>query len=302
MNLKQLEYFMAIAEEHQLTAAAKRLHITQPPLSYELQQLEKELGVRLVNRGPRMAELTDAGKLLYIRAAQIIDATTSATREVKSFGKGSRGTLSIGIISSSGGLFPTPSMRSFAEDYPDVSFELREGNTYEVLDMLERGVVDVGVVRTPFLVGDLECRYAKPENMVAIIPEQMSCGRDPKRVALEDLSGKPLAIYRRFEKVISELMEERGLRLTPSCASDDARTTCVWASRGMGIGLVPESFLSTTRVERASVKVVDCEKLVTRMAVVWRRGRYVSPLVERFVELFEADAQGAGGGEPTGED
>jgi len=68
---------MAIAEEHQLTAAAKRLHITQPPLSYELSSLERELGVKLVSHTSRSVELMDAEKLLYVRAAQIVDATSS---------------------------------------------------------------------------------------------------------------------------------------------------------------------------------------------------------------------------------
>ena len=107
MNLRQLEYFMAIAEEHQITAAARRLHITQPPLSYELSSLERELGVKLIERGPRSAELTEAGQLLYARAERILSLTSAATREVKSFGQGTSGTLSVGIISSAGGFRPT---------------------------------------------------------------------------------------------------------------------------------------------------------------------------------------------------
>ncbi|MCI1934248.1 MAG: LysR family transcriptional regulator [Atopobiaceae bacterium] len=90
MNLRQLEYFMAIAEEHQLTAAAKRLHIMQPPLSYELSSLERELGVKLVSHTSRSVELMDAEKLLYVRAAQIVDATSSAEREVKNFAAGAK--------------------------------------------------------------------------------------------------------------------------------------------------------------------------------------------------------------------
>ena len=72
MNLKQLEYFVAIAEERQITAAARRLNISQPPLSYELRQLESELGVTLVVRGPRQARLTEAGQLLYQRATKTL--------------------------------------------------------------------------------------------------------------------------------------------------------------------------------------------------------------------------------------
>ena len=80
MNLKQLEYFVAIAEEGQITAAARRLHISQPPLSYELAQLERELGTQLVRRGPRGVTLTEAGRLLYDRARRILAMATATAR------------------------------------------------------------------------------------------------------------------------------------------------------------------------------------------------------------------------------
>ena len=90
MNLKQLEYFVAIAEEGQITAAARRLHISQPPLSYELAQLERELGTQLVRRGPRGVTLTEAGRLLHERATRILAMATATAREVSSVGKGAR--------------------------------------------------------------------------------------------------------------------------------------------------------------------------------------------------------------------
>lgn len=303
MNLRQLEYFVAIAEEHQLTAAARRLHITQPPLSYELQQLERELGTKLVERGPRTAELTEAGKLLYVRAGQILALTSAAKREVETFGSGEAGVLSVGVISSSGGELPGPALCSLAADFPSVGLQLHEGNTYQVLDMLSRGIVDVGVVRTPFPQEGLECRFAAPERMVAVIPPRLAA-QNPARletgdpVKLSELAGMPLAIYRRFEQVLRTCFEEAGVEPTFSCVADDARTTCVWASRGMGVALVPESFVDTIRlVEGTAVLPIDCQDLVTRMAVVWKAGRYLPPVGRRFVELFERDCGNDAGGD-----
>ena len=147
MNLRQLEYFVAVAEERKITTAAKRLSITQPPLSYEVSALEKELGVKLFVRRPRGVDLTDAGRVLYARATTILGLTESAAREVADVGLGREGTLAIGIISSSGGQVPNDRMRALAKDYPRVSLVLNEGNTYEVLEMLRRRVVELGVVR-----------------------------------------------------------------------------------------------------------------------------------------------------------
>lgn len=289
MNLRQLEYFVAIAEEHQVTAAARRLHITQPPLSYELGQLERELGCRLVNRGPRSVELTEPGKVLYERALQILALTGATEHEVRSLGEGEGGTLSLGVISSSGGRFPTPSMAAYVRDHPEVRLELHEGNTYQLLDMLRRGVVDATIVRTPFPEEGLECHYGASEPLVAVIPRGVGLAAGDGPLALADLVGQPLVLYRRFEGLVRSCMDDAGLPMAVACLCDDARTTCVWASRGVGVGLVPRSFASIVELGDAEVRELDCERLVTRMGMAVRRDRYVPPLARRFVDLFERD-------------
>ena len=85
MDIKQLRYFLTIAEEGQITAAARRLHIAQPPLSQQLKLLEIELGVKLVERGPRHIHLTDAGKILRTRAEQILELSNSTINEIDDF-------------------------------------------------------------------------------------------------------------------------------------------------------------------------------------------------------------------------
>lgn len=287
MNLRQLGYFVAIAEEHQLTAAARRLHISQPPLSYELASLERELGVTLVDRGPRGVTLTEAGEVLYKRSLAILDMVGTTEREVEGFGKGQRGTLTVGIISSSGGQVPNDAMRAFTEDYPSVRFRLREGNTYEVLDLLRKGAVDVGVVRTPFDQSGLELVYLDPEPVVALMPAGFVCGSDPDVVRIGELSGVPIVLYRRFERIVEECFLDAGAELFASCVNDDARTTCVWAKKGMGVGLVPQSFLSMVALDGVTVKRVDEKRLVTRMCIAWPKGRRLSSLAQRFVQMFK---------------
>lgn len=293
MNLRQLSYFVAIAEEQQLTAAARRLHISQPPLSYELASLERELGVKLVERKPRGVTLTEAGELLYRRALVILDMVGSTEREVEGFGRGYRGTLTLGIISSSGGQVPNAAMREFTHDYPQVRFVLHEGNTYEVLDLLRKGVVDLGVIRTPFDQQGLKTCLLAPESMVAIMPPEFVCGSDPDYVTLQELADKPLVVYRRFERLIEDCFNKQGLSSFISCLNDDARTTCVWAGKGMGIGLVPESFLQMVQLEGITVKRVNEESLVTQMAIAWPAERRLSALAQRFVDMFNTGDKSA---------
>lgn len=286
MNLRQLSYFVAIAEEHQLTAAARRLHISQPPLSYELASLERELGVALVERKPRGVTLTEAGELLYRRALVILDMVGATEREVEGFGRGRQGTLTLGIISSSGGQVPNEAMLEFARDYPRVRFVLHEGNTYEVLDLLRKGVVDLGVIRTPFDREGLDTCLLSPEPMVALMPPAFTCGAEQDRVSISELAGQPLVLYRRFEHLVEQCFAKREVPMFVSCLNDDARTTCVWSCKGMGIGLVPQSFLQMVQLGGITVKRVDEESLVTQMAIVWPADRHLPALAERFVDMF----------------
>ena len=286
MDIRQLSYFVAIAEERQITAAARRLHISQPPLSYELASLERELGVKLVEREPRGVALTEAGKLLYQRATEILALTNATRHEVEGFGKGERGVLSVGLISSSGGQVPGSELARLTQAYPEVRLELHEANTYQLLELLDRGVVEVAVVRTPFPREGLECRYLGPEPMVALASESYPCGDRTGVAALEDLAGVPLVVYRRFEQIVRDAFAEREIDLVLACVCDDARTTCVWSRAGFGVGLVPSTILPAMNAEGLVPKRLEENALTTRIAVVWREGRHLSPLAERFIELF----------------
>lgn len=285
MNLKQLEYFVAIAEEHQITAAAKRLHISQPPLSYELAQLEKELGTTLVRRGPRTATLTDAGKLLYERAVRILALARATERDVASVGSGSSGTLSLGVVSSCSGSVPGTRLGELRQSFPDVSLELHEGGTPEVLEMLEGGMVDVAVVRTPFRSTGLRCRYGKQERMLAVMPRELEVGGEMD-VSVGQLDGVPLALCRRFEDQIRSAFSAAKATPYVSCLTDDERTACAWSRGGLGISFVPETLLPVTDTGECFIKVVSDETLVSRQAVVWKADRYMSPLAERLIALI----------------
>lgn len=286
MDLKQLRYFLAIAEAGQITAAAERLHIAQPPLSYQLKLLEEELQVKLVERGPRRATLTGAGELLRGKAEQILDFVDSARKEVSGYGRELAGDLSIGAISSSGGVVPNRQMIEFAESHPKIRLDIHEGNTYEVIRMLENGLIELGVVRTPFQHKLLSYRYAQKEPMVALMPENCRCGKDGHTVTLRELCGKPLIIYRRFEALIVEAFAKIGAEPFFCCRNDDARTTIQWSRAGLGIGLVPQSATLLAASEKSFYKVVQCEELETRLAIVWAKNRALSAAGQKFADFF----------------
>lgn len=288
MDLKQLRYFLAIAEEGQITAAANKLHIAQPPLSYQLKLLEEELQVKLVERGPRKATLTGAGELLRKRAEQILDFVDSAQKEVVNYGKELVGTLSIGAISSSGGVVPNRQMIEFTKGHPNIRLDIHEGNTYAVIQMLESGLIELGIVRTPFQHKKLNYRYARSEPMVALMTANNICGEKEHSVTLQELCGQPLIIYRRFEALIAEVFARIGAEPFFCCKNDDARTTILWAHAGLGIGIVPRSAVLTAAADDLICKTIESKELETQIAAVWAKNRYLSAIGQKFIEFFEA--------------
>lgn len=291
MEIRQLKYFLTIAEEGQITSAARRLRMAQPPLSQQLKQLEEELGVQLVKRGPRNIQLTDAGVILRNRALQILELADTATREIGDYVKGMTGTLSIGTVSSSGSALLQDSLRRFHRDYEGVKFEIHEGNTFAVIDMLSRGIIEVGIVRTPFSSSNLECRYAESEPMIAVMTKELDFASGKPSIDLGELNGKPLILYRRFEQMVTEVCLEHGFQPDIFCLNDDARTTLLWAGAGLGIGIVPKSAFGLAASGGLTYKEIDNDSLRTRIAAIRMKGKYSSSLAAHFFEGF-----GEGGG------
>lgn len=286
MDIRQLKYFLAIADEGQITSAAKKLQMAQPPLSQQLKLLEDELGVQLVERKPRSIQLTDAGIILRNRAQQILELTDSTTREIKDFAKGLKGTLSIGTVSSSGATLLTESFSQYHKTYSGVKFEIHEGNTFMIIDLLSKGIVEVGIVRTPFNTSNLEYRYAQSEPMIAVMTPEWDWAPTKDSIDVNELVDKPLILYRRFEQLIRETCLKEGFDPVIICKNDDARTTLLWANAGLGIGIVPKSAIDLANRENLIYKEIRNEALRTQIAAIWIKDKYISSLATKFIESF----------------
>ena len=211
--------------------------------------------------------------------------TAAARREVESVGSGMTGALSLGVCPDCAGLVPAARLRELRDRFPEVSVEVSEGSTSEVLELLEGGIVDVGVVRTPFKSEGLRCRFAAAEPLVAVMPTDLEVGSDLS-CTLEDLAAVPLALARRQVPAVSSAFAEKGLSPQVACVMDDARTCVLWAREGMAVALAPRSLIRVTDTGDQFIKVVDCRGLDSRPAVVWRADRLLSPLAERAVALL----------------
>lgn len=286
MNLKQLEYFLAIVEEGQITAAAQKLHISQPPLSYQIHLLEKELGAKVFVRGSKGITLTESGKQLKQRAEQILSLAELTKNEIGKYHQGKSGTLRIGTVSTSAGLLPNKEMQQLTADYPHIHFEIYEDNTFNILDKLKNGMIELGVVRTPFNNQNIEGKYFNTEPMIAVFGEPLQSWSKKETVALADLSEQPLVIYRRFEQLIHATFADQQLHTFISCTCDDGRTAITWAKSGMGIAIVPASIGKMMKVDKANYKTIDYPEWWTKLAIIWLAEAELSPIAKRLTELF----------------
>ena len=147
MDLRHLRYFIAVAEELHFTRAARRLHIAQPPMSRQIRELEKELGVTLFNRTRRQVELTDAGQVFLVKARQVLRAAESAVLETQRAERGETGKLAVGFFEQTAYTLLPPILRAFNQRFPEVDVQLRWFPVIGQVGALEQGEVDIAFVR-----------------------------------------------------------------------------------------------------------------------------------------------------------
>ena len=207
MDFKQLEYFKAIVEEGTISAAARRLHMSQPPLSYQMKMLEEELQVQLFSRGTKRITLTEAGKVLYARAGILLTMTDITRREVARAGQAV--TLHLGMTPSTVSMM-AEIIAAFSRVYPEIYFDIHEGSTYILKNQLENRAVDVTTLRTPISLNNCQHRVLVRESLVAIgVSECMPSGQST--MTLQQLSAEKLILSHRYREYLLRAFEKESL-------------------------------------------------------------------------------------------
>lgn len=277
--------FLAIVEEGNLTKAADKLHLAQPYLSQMLKLLEDELGVKLIERTTRKFQVTEAGKMLTYRAKQILDLSEKTIKELKDFNEDNKGTLSIGCVSS---VIETliKKIYDFNKRYPNINFEIRQCNTDEILELLKRSIIEIGIVRSPLNSDIFESICLPLEPMVAVSSNQVNLNNDENYISLKDLADKPLLVLRKFEKDIANLFYKMGFEPRILCKIDDTRPILLLAELGMGIAIVPRDL--TNLIPSTNLKIIEIRELPlnTGTIIAWMKNRYLSSVARHFLETF----------------
>lgn len=272
---------MTVAREKQITRAAQKLHVAQPPMSYQLKQLEEELQAKLFIRNAHGIELTDAGRELASYAERILTLADTAQSQVSKTAKGELGTIRIGTASSSGACLPTSALREFVNFYPDINFDIFESNTFGIIEKLNDQTLDLGLVRTPFDHTGFEAKTLTTEPMVAVTTNQQLLRN--KSLRLKTIAKENLIIYRRFENIFESSFAHAGLKVFYAVKCDDSRTAIQWAKMGMGTALVPQT-IAELYAPNYWVKI-NHQSWETHLELIWLKHK-AKPLIQRLIKLM----------------
>lgn len=292
MDLRGLTYFSVVAEELNFTRAAQRLNMSQPPLSNQIRSLEEELGTPLFLRGGRSLQLTEAGKLLYRRAAQLLDLAERTREEVGSLAMGLSGTICLGSVAGLAPFLAARWLAGFREEYPLVRFEIVNGSSDDITDQLLRGYIEVGILAAPYDSEHLEGVPIGDEPWCAIFSHQHPLAAEPEApLPLKALAGYPLIVPHRRSRIDEIRSWFRQAGAEPNIIGEHSNFVDVLAMARANVGVC--IFPQTTPEPVPGVvsrRIVEPSRRA-RYLLVRKRDASVSELSQAFLDYVSDDLQ-----------
>jgi DNA-binding transcriptional LysR family regulator len=194
MDLKQLRYFITVAEEQHFGRAAAKLHLSQPPLSLKIKQLEQDLGVTLLERTTRSVTLTDAGHAFLLRAKRILQDLEHAKRSAQQTALGMEGRLELGFVSSATLSILPPALKRFRQRYPAVELEISELTSSAQLDAIRTGKLRIGIIRLPLRSSEVRIDTVYEEPLVVAMPVRHPLSKHDA-ITPQQLAERPLIFF-----------------------------------------------------------------------------------------------------------
>ena len=295
MELRHLRYFREVARELHFTRAARNLGISQPPLTQQIQDLERELGQPLFDRAGRGVALTEAGRVFLQDADAILSLAKAAAERVAGVGEGRSGRLRVGFTeSSSFNPIVTDALRRFRTAYPGIDLELKEAQSTRLASDILANELDLAFVRPPLAMSsDLELEVLADEAMVAAVPMDHALAARSE-LKLSDFEGERLICYPRangrgLSDEVIEAFRASGhepviVQQTPQLSS-----TVNLVAAGLGIAVVPESL---QHIHPQSVQFLPIEDLKMRARLAVLHGvRQPSAAQANFLALARTGAE-----------
>lgn len=287
MELRQLRYFVAVAEELSFSRAAVRVHISQPPLSRQVALLEREIGVQLLHRTTHEVSLTKAGEAFLAEARQLLALSAKAADVAQRASRGETGRIRVGFIGAALYSFLPRLLREYRQRYPEVEISLTQLTIAQQAEALRNREIDVGVIRQHIADDALLtwCMVREPF-MVALPLDHPLAQR--KKIMLKALSQEPFILFNRKD---APVVYDQTLRMCEQVGFSphivqEARpmaTVVGLVAAGLGVSIVPSS-MQRINIEHVAYRPLGGTRAVNEFVISWHRD-HRSPVLARFLEM-----------------
>ena len=294
MNLKQLEYFSAVAEAKSISLAARNLHVAQPPISRQLALLEDELGVCLFLRTNNGVELTEAGRSLYRQSQNLFQDMRTIVDSVRDINAGMRGLLKIGMIYSNISI-ALQYLKEFRAQYPQVELYVRQGSPGDLLEDLNKGDLHLLFLRSSSERGSgLHERILGEDPLELVMIRELDPAPDQASVPLEALKGVPMCLLRSddlwgYSNYLIKECQRQGFTPNTTFRCYDTPMAMQLVQAGFGVSYLPRSIVETQPHSGLYTKPIQGISVLSYPTLVWSSNLYYASCVKRFLAMFEGE-------------
>lgn len=297
MDIRVIQYFLAVAEEKGITKAAKKLRISQPPLSRQIKNLEDEIGTPLFFRNRNEMALTEAGKLLQRRGGELVRLFRLTQLELKEMADASKEKFSIGSYGAANTFLLPTCVELLAKEFPNIEVHIFYGSPEEIIRKVRDGEIDVGFIRTPFedmASFDILTLYSE-DWIVAIPKEHPLAAAKGTSVSVEELSKSRLIVPSRAAicKPLMDLFMNRQEKPDIVCYYYGLENALALTEKGVGISICPRSTKLLENGRNFVVKDIESTRIVTSLAAIRQKSRSIPTRMNRFWELFQKRFDGS---------
>lgn len=288
MELRQLRYLVALAEQLSFTRAAAQEHVAQPALSQQIRRLEEEVGLALVERTTRHVALTDAGQLLVVRARRVLSELEAAETEMEAVRGMNTGHVTIGAMHTMGPIDLSLPLALFHDRHPDVGLTVREYSSEEMAEMLRIDEIDLAFLSVTERVEaeGLGLHQLVSEELVVLLPpDHRLSGR--RQVRMNELAEEQFISFRegaRLRELLFAAGREAGFEPRVTLESNESQRVRRLVSRGLGVAILPRSDAEGPGAEITVASLTD-PSLRRDITLAWREGRRHAPAAAAFLDL-----------------
>lgn len=289
MELRVLRYFLGIAREGSMTGAARRLHVTQPTLSRQLQDLEEELGQKLFLRGSHSVTLTREGMLLRKRAEEILEMVQKTKSEFDSMGETIAGDVHVGGGETEAMRRIARVIREIQSEYPGIRFHLYSGNAEDVMERLDKGMLDFGVLIQPVKIENYDFVNLPDKDVWGIVMRKDFPLSRKKRIRKEDLFGVPLIcsrqVVQRFSQknAWSDWFGGEGTQWNFVATYNLIYNAALMVEEGVGCAVALDKLLNFSGSSELCFRPLS-PRLESGLNLVWKKNQLFSPAAELFLD------------------